>query len=129
MAKATSPIRLQEDLMALAKLTASRFHRSTAEQIEYWAELGRSVASKLDPDVLLSISSGLATIKVEPVYSEPRNIKLTLPLCDYVCLLNNSSLTDPFQQVVIMKKGKVSIKEAPLPNWANEILVEYGLSE
>ncbi len=71
MAKAASPIRLQEDLMQAAELTAKRFHRSKAEQIEYWAELGRSVASTLDPDVLLSIASGLVKINVEPVHSKP----------------------------------------------------------
>lgn len=69
MAKASSPIRLQDDLMQAAKLTAKRFHRSAAEQIEYWAELGRSVSSTLDPDVLLSVVSGLTKIKTEPVHS------------------------------------------------------------
>ena len=69
MAKAASPIRLQDDLMQAANLTAKRFHRSAAEQIEYWAELGRSVSSTLDPDVLLSVVSGLTKIKVEPVHS------------------------------------------------------------
>ncbi len=39
MAKSASPIRLQEDLMQAAALTGERFHRSTAEQIEYWAEM------------------------------------------------------------------------------------------
>jgi len=73
MAKSASPIRLQGELMKAAELTASRFHRSTAEQIEYWAELGRSVSVMLDPDVLLSIQSGLAKIKVEPVYGAPVN--------------------------------------------------------
>ena len=71
MAKAVSPIRLQEELMQAAASTAKRFHRSTAEQVEYWADLGRSVSSTLDPDVLLSVVSGLATIKVEPVFSAP----------------------------------------------------------
>jgi len=71
MAKAASPIRLQEDLMQVAESTAKRFHRSTAEQIEYWADLGRTVASTLDPDVLLSVVSGLTVIKTEPVYSAP----------------------------------------------------------
>lgn len=75
MAKAASPIRLQEDLMASAKLTASSFHRSTAEQIEYWAELGRSVASTLDPDVLLSVSSGLSTITIAPAFCEPLDLE------------------------------------------------------
>jgi hypothetical protein len=71
MAKASSPIRLQQDLMQQAESTARRFHRSTAEQIEYWAELGRSVSSTLDPDVLLSISAGLSRLQVKPVISGP----------------------------------------------------------
>jgi len=73
MAKSASPIRLQEELMQAAASTAKRFHRSTAEQVEYWADLGRSVSSTLDPDVLLSVASGLAIIKVEPVFSAPIN--------------------------------------------------------
>lgn len=71
MAKSASPIRLQEDLMQAAEQTAKRFHRSTAGQIEYWADLGRSVSSTLDPDVLLSVLSGLTVIKTEPVVSSP----------------------------------------------------------
>jgi hypothetical protein len=73
MAKAASPIRLQEELMQVAESTAKRFHRSTAEQIEYWADLGRTVASTLDPDVLLSVTAGLTVIKTEPVISAPVN--------------------------------------------------------
>jgi len=71
MAKAASPIRLQEDLMQAAESTAKRFHRSTAEQIEYWADLGKTVTSILDPDILLSVSAGLTTLKTEPVFSAP----------------------------------------------------------
>ncbi|MBL1320923.1 MAG: hypothetical protein COA63_007670 [Methylophaga sp.] len=71
MAKSASPIRLQAELMQVAESTAKRFHRSTAEQIEYWADLGRSVSHHLDPDVLLSVASGLTVIKTEPVYSAP----------------------------------------------------------
>lgn len=71
MAKAASPIRLQKELMQAAQSTAKRYHRSTAEQIEYWADLGRTVASTLDPDVLLSVSSGLSIIKTKPVISLP----------------------------------------------------------
>lgn len=69
MAKAASPIRLQQELMQAAESTAKRFHRSTAEQIEYWAELGRSVSSALNPDVLLSVKTGLARLRVEQVVS------------------------------------------------------------
>lgn len=57
--------------MQAAALTAERFHRSTAEQIEYWAEMGRNVDHMLNPDDLLAISAGLAKITVEPVSSEP----------------------------------------------------------
>jgi hypothetical protein len=71
MAKAASPIRLQAELMQSAEATAKRFHRSTAEQVEYWADLGRKVSSVLDPDVLLAIKSGLTVIKTEPIFSDP----------------------------------------------------------
>ncbi|MCK5356510.1 MAG: hypothetical protein KAJ63_15445 [Methyloprofundus sp.] len=71
MAKALSPIRLQDDLMQAAKLTGKRFHRSTAEQIEYWADIGRKVSTVLDPDTLISIATGLTQVKVEPIYGKP----------------------------------------------------------
>ncbi len=73
MAKAASPIRLQEELMQAAAVTAKRFHRSTAEQIEYWADMGRQASEVIDPDVLLSLVSGLAQIKVEPVTNKTVN--------------------------------------------------------
>ena len=71
MAKALSPVRLQDDLMQAAKLTGERFHRSTAEQIEYWADIGRKVSTVLDPDTLISIKTGLTQVKVEPIYGNP----------------------------------------------------------
>ena len=73
MAKALSPVRLQETLMQAAKLTGERFHRSAAEQIEYWADIGRKVSSVLDPDTLISITTGFAQVKVEPIYGKPIN--------------------------------------------------------
>ena len=73
MPKAASPVRLQQKLMQAAALTGARFHRSTAEQIEYWASLGQRVAAMLDPDVLLSIQAGMARVRVEPVVGRPLN--------------------------------------------------------
>ena len=73
MAKASSPIRLQQQLMQAAELAASRHHRSTAEQIEYWAELGQAVAATLDPDVLLAIKAGIKRLRVESVVTKPIN--------------------------------------------------------
>lgn len=67
MAKAASPVRLQEDLMQAAAATGERLHRSAAQQIEYWASIGRSVSNVLTPDSLLAVSAGLVTLKVEPV--------------------------------------------------------------
>lgn len=68
MAKATSPIRLQQNLMRAATLHGERQHRSAAEQIEYWASIGQSVANTINPDSLLAITSGLARLKVEPIW-------------------------------------------------------------
>ncbi len=69
MAKANSPVRLQADLMEAASTTGKLMHRSAAEQIEFWASVGRRVTSQLSPDNLIALSSGLANIKVEPVTS------------------------------------------------------------
>ena len=73
MAKSASPIRLQADLMQAATVAGKRLHRSTAEQIEYWADMGRRVATVLNPDDLLSVASGLAKINIEPIYAKPVN--------------------------------------------------------
>jgi hypothetical protein len=67
--KSASPVRLQQELMQSATLAGARHHRSAAEQIEYWAMLGRQVAGVLDPDKLLDVLSGLAGLRVEPVTS------------------------------------------------------------
>jgi len=71
MAKAASPVRLQQNLMQAATRDGKRFHRSASEQIEYWADLGRKISNVIDPDDLLSIATGLARVKVEPVLSKP----------------------------------------------------------
>ena len=67
MPKAASPIRLQAELMQSAKMAGHRQHRSTAEQIEYWAGVGRSLSKIIDQDTLLEISAGLVRLKIEPV--------------------------------------------------------------
>jgi len=57
--------------MQSARLTGARHHRSAAQQIEYWASLGRQVAGFVDPDSLLEVSAGLARLKVEPILAQP----------------------------------------------------------
>ena len=73
MAKSASPVRLQEELMESARVNGSVQHRSAAEQIEYWADIGRKVSRSIDPDVLLAVEAGLARIKVEKIKSTAVN--------------------------------------------------------
>jgi len=67
MPKAASPVRLQSELMQSAACVGRRHHRSAAEQIEYWAALGRQLARVLDPDALLDVAAGLVRLRLEPV--------------------------------------------------------------
>lgn len=71
MAKAASPVRLQDDLMKSAKVAGDIFHRSAAEQVEYWADIGRSVSRMIDSEKLVAIKAGLLRINVEPVNVSP----------------------------------------------------------
>ncbi|MGB3619979.1 hypothetical protein FT643_02670 [Ketobacter sp. MCCC 1A13808] len=81
MAKAASPVRLESNLMNAATEASSAQHRSAAEQIEYWADIGRKVAKIIDPDTLLAINAGLIRIKLEettPVTASPDDVFATL---------------------------------------------------
>ncbi|GAA3945606.1 TA system antitoxin ParD family protein [Allohahella marinimesophila] len=67
MAKYSSPVRLQASLMQDAALTSVQEHRSTAQQIEYWASIGRTLCDRVNPEMLASLVSGMATLKVEQI--------------------------------------------------------------
>ena len=67
MAKAHSPLRLDASLVEQAKLSGKHLHRSTAEQIEYWADIGRSVSKVITPETLFQIYAGLVKVRIEPV--------------------------------------------------------------
>ena len=71
MAKAQSPVRLESSLMSSATAAGMLLHRSAAEQVEYWADLGRKVASSIDPESLLAVKAGLATLRVEHIHPSP----------------------------------------------------------
>ncbi len=71
MPKASTPVRLQADLMERAVEAGARHHRSAAQQIEYWAALGQQVAGLVDPDSLLAVQCGVARLKVEPIQGTP----------------------------------------------------------
>lgn len=66
MPKANSPMRLEQELVADATGVARRYRRSVAEQVEYWAALGRSVERVLDADAILEVQAGLARIELIP---------------------------------------------------------------
>jgi len=52
-----------------------------------------------------------------------QNIQKAVALCDFVYLLDNSLLNDPFKQVAKIKHGNVKQAQR-LPPWASEILQE-----
>lgn len=67
MGKASSPVRLDKDLMKAATLSSALQHRSAVEQVEYWADLGRKVSSMINPKDLISVQAGLSRITLEEI--------------------------------------------------------------
>ncbi|SEF78156.1 hypothetical protein [Nitrosomonas ureae] len=49
----------------------------------------------------------------------------TLPLCDRVYVLNNSSADNPFQQVAAISSNYVNLQQHTMPDWARELLADY----
>ena len=73
----TSPIRLSSALVAAAEKEGTIQKRSVPKQIEFWAELGKSVARVMDLSDVFAIIQGLKKVKVEPVTSvavDPRDV-------------------------------------------------------
>ncbi|WP_417829240.1 zeta toxin family protein [Thalassospira sp.] len=50
------------------------------------------------------------------------NVKTAIPLCDEVRVLDNSSLTTPFQEVLTIKNGVRTLHVSPVPQWASDFL-------
>ncbi len=66
MPKASSPVRLDAELMEEAVKNGRLFNRSAAETIEYWAGLGQKLYKLIDPEVLLEIQAGSLLLDVKP---------------------------------------------------------------
>ena len=49
-------------------------------------------------------------------------VQASIPLCDQVRVLDNSSADDPFQPVLTIQGGRVEIHQHPLPSWAAKML-------
>ncbi len=66
------------------------------------------------------------SVPVEKIHTRiPRtmkHIKTALPVVDEAWVLDNSSGTNRFQQIVIMKSGQYLKKADPLPKWAMDLL-------
>ncbi len=69
---ATKSLRIDENLVIQAQRQARVQHRSISGQIEYWAKLGRAVASKISAAEAFSITQGLKEIRLET----PRSIAI-----------------------------------------------------
>jgi hypothetical protein len=49
-------------------------------------------------------------------------VKIAIPLCDEVRVLDNSSAENPFEPLMTIKLGQVEIHQHPLPLWAEQLL-------
>ena len=64
-----SPLRLDPRLVEQAEVEGRLHKRTVPKQIEYWAELGKSVQQVIDPETLVAITQGLVKVNLEPVVS------------------------------------------------------------
>ena len=49
-------------------------------------------------------------------------VKMAIPLCDEVRVLDNSSAEDPFRPLLTIKLGQVECHQHPVPAWASQLL-------
>jgi len=54
-----------------------------------------------------------------------KNVRQTFSLCDQVYVLDNSRVDNPFKQIAVIQNGKIKKLSKPLPEWVNELLVDY----
>lgn len=66
MPLATTPVRLDEDIMEAARKAVAITKRSAPKQIEYWIEIGRALDGKLDAQQIEGIRDGDLTVSTSP---------------------------------------------------------------
>jgi len=64
MSKHSTPLRLNESLVSDAKVMSSVYHRSTNEQIEYWAHIGQLVETTLSASDIALLLAEKAEVTV-----------------------------------------------------------------
>jgi len=69
----STPLRVSDSLFKEAEVEGSFMNRSTAKQVEFWAELGRRVAQSVTPADMLALMQGIANVRVELPDSPPIN--------------------------------------------------------
>lgn len=62
-------LRLNDDLVKEAEAEAFVHKRSTPKQIEYWAEIGKSVVDYASTADLVALVQGFAKVRIQPVSS------------------------------------------------------------
>ncbi len=70
---ATQSIRLDINLISQAKLAAAMQCRSTPNQLEYWANIGRMISSVIAMEDACAIYQGLKKLRIEPTETIPVN--------------------------------------------------------
>lgn len=72
------------------------------------------------------ISEGGHSVPEDKVASRiPRtlqNLKIAIPLCDEVRLLDNSSVEEPYRQVLSINNGIIHKRVSTLPDWARNLV-------
>jgi len=69
--KMASPQRLDNNLVNAAKIEAQTQKRSTPKQIEYWADLGRSLENLLSKTDITALEQGLVELEIKPITLKP----------------------------------------------------------
>lgn len=64
---ATRSLRIDENLVLQAQRQAKIQHRSINGQVEYWAKLGKAIASKISAADAFAVTQGLKEFRLEPV--------------------------------------------------------------
>ncbi len=67
----STSLRVNDSLFQDAEIEGSFMNRSTAKQVEFWAELGKRVAQSVTPADMLVLMQGIANIRVELPDSQP----------------------------------------------------------
>ena len=62
----TRSLRIDENLVIQAKRQAKIQHRSINGQVEYWAKLGKAIASRMSAADVFAVTQGLKKLRLEP---------------------------------------------------------------